>query len=104
MGCEPQQSSAVARQHDGHRKVRVEVTMECSTDGYTLKLEPTNEGVIDNPKLIVLRLRVIEPHSAPTVITQETAVWEGTIDDQVDTVSVRVDDGPDLPLTITNSD
>jgi hypothetical protein len=49
---------------DRGRIVRVSGTCQCDSDGYMIRLEPTNESVVDDPSLIALRC-VIDARPAP---------------------------------------
>ncbi len=101
MSCRSEEWTASARREGGERQLRVEGRMECTTDGHTLTLEPDNEGVYDDPKVIVLKLTVREPENAIQVITAETVSWSTTIDDEVEVVNVRIpgEDGQQLAIT-----
>lgn len=104
MTCESKQWSAVARREGERRRLRVEGRMECLTDGHRLELAPTNEGIYDDPKVIALRLRITEPENATEIISEEVVVWETTIDDEVETIRVRIDGTMGQRLTVTNEE
>lgn len=54
------------------------VTGECEVDSSSveLELEETNEGFVDQPELIALRLKAHRPDFGDTMIATKTVQWE----------------------------
>jgi hypothetical protein len=73
--------------------VRVSGTCQCDSDGYEITLASTNEGIIDDPRLIALRCVFEPPDMGATVMTEEQVNWEGAVEDAV--TRVRIDCGGD---------
>jgi len=78
---------------DRGKIVRVSGTCQCESDGYEITLEPTNEGVIDDPSLMALRCVIESPEEGPTVMTDEPVNWEGAVEASV--TRIRIDCGGD---------
>ncbi len=76
--------------------VRVTGSCECDRDGYEISLEPTNEGIVDDPSLIALRCVIKEPDIGPTVMTQQQVEWEEPTDEAV--TRIRIDCGDQSSL------
>jgi len=71
-------------------RLRVEVDCSCDTGGHAVTLAPTYEGIWDDPELIALELKVEEPSGSSTsAITSEQAVFETSIDGEVQRVGIR---------------
>lgn len=81
---------------DRGRVVRVSGTCQCDSDGYDIKLEPTNEGIVDDPSLIALRCIINAPEAGATVMTEERVNWEGPVEESV--TRVRIDCGDESSL------
>jgi hypothetical protein len=69
MGCTVDQWAASATGSGSDRVITVRGKGECTGGGYELCLKPTNEGVIDQPDTVALRLVVEEPEVATDVMT-----------------------------------
>ena len=82
------------------RLLRVRSEGECTQGGHTLRLLPDNEGIVDDPALIVLRLEVDEPDVGPDVITPAEVTYEMEVDDEVARVEVRLPDGAPVRLKL----
>ena len=69
MGCTIDRWTAKATGTDSNRVITVKGEGECTTSNFQLRLEPTNEGIIDNPDLAALKLVIDEPEAGPEVMT-----------------------------------
>jgi hypothetical protein len=69
MSCTIEQWTATATGSGSGREITVVGEGECSHSGYRLTLEPTNEGVWDNPEVIALALAIEELEGGAEVIT-----------------------------------
>jgi hypothetical protein len=69
MSCTIDQWKASATGSGSERLITVSGKGECTQGGYQLRLEPTNEGIVDNPDETALRLIVEEPEVGTDVIT-----------------------------------
>jgi hypothetical protein len=69
MGCKIARWSARATGSGPDRVIKVSGDGECSRAGYELRLEPTNEGIVDDPDVVALRLVVEESEVGAEVIT-----------------------------------
>ncbi len=82
------------------RLLRVRGEGECTQGGHTLRLLPDNEGIIDDPALIVLRLEIDEPDVGPDVITPIEITYETEVDEKVVGVEVRLPEGIPVRLKL----
>jgi len=69
MGCNIDRWSASSSGAGPDRVIKVTGDGDCNRAGYTLRLEPTNEGIVDDPEVVALRLVVEEGESGAEVIT-----------------------------------
>jgi hypothetical protein len=69
MSCKIDNWKATATGSGGDRLITVSGEGECTQRGYRLRLEATNEGVIDNPDEAALRLVVEAPEYGSDVMT-----------------------------------
>ncbi len=72
MSCDIKTWNAHVHEADGKRTLHVTGEGECTSSGHTLSLERTNEGIIDNPDVIAIALKIDEPEVGADVITPET--------------------------------
>src|SRR5690349_12097351 len=89
MGVTIQTWFAQARQDAGRRIVHVRGDGKATQAGYKLKLEWTNEGIIDVPDLIALVLVVTSPGVAAQVITPVSVDWEDRVAPEVTKVLIK---------------
>jgi hypothetical protein len=71
LSCKIDAWRATATGEGEGRVIMVSGDGECGTPDHELRLEPTNEGVVDDPEVAALRLVVIEPEVGPEVMTPE---------------------------------
>jgi hypothetical protein len=71
MGCDIRDWTAI--REGGQLFVRGDGT--CTEGGYELRLDLTNEGIVDEPDLVALRLRIDAPEAGPDVITPVSVEW-----------------------------
>jgi hypothetical protein len=76
MGCTISEWTATASDDGDTRTVRVAGSGECTQSGYRLRLEPTNEGVVDDPEVAALRLIVEAPEHGADVMTPVEVEFE----------------------------
>jgi hypothetical protein len=69
MGCKIDRWSAQSNGSGEDRVIKVSGDGECNQAGYELRLEPTNEGVVDDPEVVALRLVIEEKEAGAEVIT-----------------------------------
>lgn len=69
MSCAIEQWEAHASGAGSERVITVRGEGKCTQGGYQLRLEPTNEGIIDDPDSAALRLIIDEPEVGTDVIT-----------------------------------
>jgi hypothetical protein len=69
MSCQIDDWKASASGFADERVITVTGDGECTTGGHKLRLEPTEEGVFDDPDIVALKLVVEEPEAGPEVIT-----------------------------------
>jgi hypothetical protein len=71
MSCDIKNWAAHIHEDGGERTLHVTGEGECTTSGHSLRLIRTNEGIVDDPDVIVLALEVDEPDGGAEVITPE---------------------------------
>jgi hypothetical protein len=69
MSCEIDKWKASASGSGEERVIRVSGEGECTTGGHQLRLERSNEGFVDDPDVVAIRLVVEEPEVGPEVMT-----------------------------------
>jgi hypothetical protein len=69
MSCTIDQWKANATGVGSQRVIAVRGEGECTQGGYKLRLEPTNEGIIDDPDVAALRLIVEAPKIGTDVLS-----------------------------------
>ena len=69
MGCTISEWQATATGQADERVITVIGEGECTSSGHVLRLEPTNEGIVDDPDTVALRLVVENPEVGAEVIT-----------------------------------
>jgi hypothetical protein len=89
---------------DGKLRVSAQCTFESGS--ITWKLEPTNEGVVDDPKLFVLRLTVDDPGIGTHDHVEKKIEW--TDDDRaagqgIECVEIRGDASEKIEVTRTQT-
>lgn len=69
MSCEIKSWSAHIHEQGGARTLHVIAEAECTTAGHQLRLVRANEGIADDPSLVVLELEIDEPVGAADTVT-----------------------------------
>jgi len=69
MSCTIDDWEATAAGAGSTRVITVKGRGECTQGGHQLRLEPTNEGVIDDPNVTALRLVIEEPEVGTDLMT-----------------------------------
>jgi len=90
VSCSIDTWTATATGHDEARVIRVVGDGQCSCASCVLTLEPTNVGIVDDPRVAALLLRVQVPTEAAQVITParvETEIKGPAVEVRVDTDS-----------------
>jgi hypothetical protein len=98
MSCSMANWSATAAGEP--RVLRVRGEGECTQGGHTLRLIPDNEGVVNDPALVVLRLEIDEPQIGTDVMTPTEVKFETEVDRDVVAVEVRLPDGPPISIDV----
>jgi hypothetical protein len=98
MGCKIERWTA---RRDG-RRLRVSGEGECTEGGYEIRLELTNEGIVDEPDLIALRLHIEPPEAGPTVITPVSVEWSTEVAAVINRVRVDTPEGSEM-LYVTDA-
>jgi hypothetical protein len=76
MGCTFSNWTATASGDGDSRTVKVTGSGECTQGGYSVRLEPTNEGVVDDPEVAALRLVIEAPEAGTDVMTPVRVEYE----------------------------
>ena len=61
----------------------------CSSSSIELTLLPTNEGVVDDPDLFVLRLDATEPEVGDDLYDEKDVDWADPVDREIKRVEIR---------------
>lgn len=95
MSCSIEEWKASASGEGEDRVIKVSGDGECTRDGCSARLEPTNEGIVDNPEIAVLSLKVDCPEIGLEVMrpVHVEAEIEG---DPATKVEIRTSDGPEM--------
>jgi hypothetical protein len=93
MGCKIDSWQATATSDDGKRQLVVIGDGSCTQGGFTLLLEPTNEGIVDDPALIALRLVVTAPEMGTDVITPAHVEYRTEVGEAVNRIRIDTSDG-----------
>ena len=90
MSCEIKNWQAHVHEQGGARTLHVVAEAECTSAGHQLRLVRANEGVADDPSLVVLELEIDEPAGAPDVVTSHgTEGFFSIGSDPATTVEIR---------------
>lgn len=71
MSCEIKNWNAHVHEQNGARTLHVMGEGECTTAGHQLRLVRGDEGIVDDPSLVVLELEIDEPVGAAAVVTPQ---------------------------------
>jgi len=93
MGCTMDSWQAAATSDDSGRQLVVIGEGSCTQGGFSLRLEPTNEGIVDDPAVIALRLVVEAPEMGTDVITPAHVEYRMKVGEAVNRVRVDTPDG-----------
>jgi hypothetical protein len=93
MGCKIDSWQAAATSDDGGRQLVITGDGSCTQGGFKLLLKPTNEGIVDDPAVIALRLVVTAPAAGPDVITPAHVEYRTKVNQAVNRVRVDTPDG-----------
>lgn len=93
MGCTIEAWQATATAGDAGRRLVVIGEGTCTQGGYRLHLEPTNEGIADDPEVIALRLIATAPEIGTDVITRAHVEYQTEAGEAVKRVRVDTPDG-----------
>jgi hypothetical protein len=72
MSCEIKTWNAHVHEQGDARTLHVMGEGECTTTGHQLRLVRTDEGIVDDPTLVVLELEMDEPEGRPAEVTPQT--------------------------------
>jgi 3D (Asp-Asp-Asp) domain-containing protein len=93
MGCKIDVWWATATSSGGVRRLVVIGEGTCTQGGFTLRLEPTNEGIVDDPEVIALRLIVTAPELGTDVMTPAYVEHQAEVGGAVNRVRIDTPDG-----------
>jgi hypothetical protein len=89
--------SAVAVYTGENRLVNVKGTVFCPTPGFIITVELDNEGIVDDPEVLVLKVVESAP-TDPVAEVQTRTTFEGTFEDPATRVVIR---GLKVTLNVT---
>lgn len=104
MACEITSWHASTSTFEGVRMLRIRGEGECTESGNHLELSPDNEGIVDDPELIVLRLTVTPAGAGSDVLVPAAVDFATPIDPQVRRVQIRVPDFADVELELSRDE
>lgn len=104
MACEITSWNASTSNSGGVRTLYIHGEGECTETGNRLELSPDNEGIVDDPELVVLRLTVTPADTGNDILVPAAVDFAGPIDRQVRRVQIRVPDFADVKLELSGDE
>lgn len=75
--------------------------VECESSSVELRLELDNEGIVDEPDLIALRLTATEPDAGDTQWMVKDVEWRGDVGPDIGRVRIQGDCQAEVSVSIT---
>ena len=74
--------------------LRVTGVFEAPGGGYTAELEPGNIGIVPEPGLLALDLKITAPSAGTTALTSVPVYWQDDTAGDIRNVRIHTPDGP----------
>lgn len=81
-------------------RLHVSGTCRCESSSIELELVPGNEGIVDQPELVVLELRSRRPDFGDDLVSDKPVTWEGEVGKAITRVRIQGEAEASIDVTI----